>query len=135
MALHCVKSVHIWSNSGQYFSAFGLNTKRYGEFFWSIYSKCGKIRTRITPNAGSVIFHAVLFFNKIGVSVCNFCLVKYKYLESKHESSVIELFGENSEWFLAAKNFTVLPHYPKKNQIPSNYPKKPTSFFIIVGNI
>ena len=77
----------------------------------------------------------MLFFNKIGVSVWNFYLVKYKYLESKHESSVIELFGENSESFLAAKNFTVLPHYPTKNQISSKYPKNPTSFFIIVGNI
>ena len=26
---HCVKSVHIWSFSGPYFPAFGLNTDRY----------------------------------------------------------------------------------------------------------
>ena len=27
---HCVKSVRIWSFSGLYFAAFGLNTERYG---------------------------------------------------------------------------------------------------------
>ena len=27
---HCVKSVRIWSFSGPYFPAFGLNTERYG---------------------------------------------------------------------------------------------------------
>ena len=47
--IHCVKSARIWSYSGPYFPAFGLNTERY---FVSlrIRSKCGKIRTRITPN-------------------------------------------------------------------------------------
>ena len=29
---HCVKSVRIWSFSGPCFSAFGLNTERYGAF-------------------------------------------------------------------------------------------------------
>ena len=28
--MHCIKSVHIWSYSGPYFPAFGLNTERYG---------------------------------------------------------------------------------------------------------
>ena len=53
-AKHCVKSVRIWSYSGPYFPSFGLNTDRN--------SKCGKIRTRITPNTNT--FHAVkrLFF-------------------------------------------------------------------------
>ena len=27
--IHCVKSVRIWSFSGPYFAAFGLNTERY----------------------------------------------------------------------------------------------------------
>ena len=42
---HCVKIVRIWSFSGPYFSAFGLNTKIY---FVNIcfQSKCGKIWTR-----------------------------------------------------------------------------------------
>ena len=46
---HCVKSARTWSYSGPYFSTFGLNTERYGMFL-TIQSKCGKIRTRITPN-------------------------------------------------------------------------------------
>ena len=46
---HCIKSVHIWSYSGPYFPAFGLNTERYEVSFRS-QSECGKIWTRITPN-------------------------------------------------------------------------------------
>ena len=54
--MHCAKSVRIWIYSGPDFPAFGLNTKRY---FLSLHiqSKCGKIRTRITPNTDT--FHAV----------------------------------------------------------------------------
>ena len=48
---HCVKSVRIWSFSGGYFPAFGLNTAL------RILSECGKIQTRKTPNTGT--FHAV----------------------------------------------------------------------------
>ena len=36
---HCVKSVRIWSFSGPYFCAFGLNTKRYSV----------SLRTHISP--------------------------------------------------------------------------------------
>ena len=42
---HCVKSVRIWSFSGPYFPAFGLNTERYGVSF-GIQSRSGKIQTR-----------------------------------------------------------------------------------------
>ena len=38
---HCVKSVRIRSFSGPYFSAFGLNTERYGVSLCT-QSKCGK---------------------------------------------------------------------------------------------
>ena len=55
--LHCVKNVRIRSYSGPYFPAFGLNTERYEVSLFS-QSKCGKIRTRITPNKDN--FHAVL---------------------------------------------------------------------------
>ena len=49
--LHSVKSVHIWSFSGLYFPAFGLNMERY---FVSlrIQSKCGKIRARKNSEYG-----------------------------------------------------------------------------------
>ena len=51
-----VKSVFIWSFSGPYFPAFGLNVERY---FVSlrIQTECGKIRTRKTPNTDT--FHSV----------------------------------------------------------------------------
>ena len=47
--VHCAKSVRIWSYSGPYFPAFGLNKERYSVSN-RIQSKCGKVRTRITPN-------------------------------------------------------------------------------------
>ena len=46
---HCVKSVLIWSYSGPYFLALGLNTDRYAVSL-CIQSESGKIWTRITPN-------------------------------------------------------------------------------------
>ena len=48
--VHCVKSDYIWSFSGPYIPAFGLNTERYSE--------CGKIQSRKTPNTDT--FHAVV---------------------------------------------------------------------------
>ena len=59
---HCAKSVRIQNYSGPHFSAFGLNTERYSvslryTISLSIQSKCGKIRTRITPNTST--FYAV----------------------------------------------------------------------------
>ena len=51
-----MKSVRIRSYFGPYFPSFGPNTKRYGASF-RIQSKCGKIRTRISPNRNN--FHAV----------------------------------------------------------------------------
>ena len=50
------ESVRIRRFSGPYFSAFGLNTKRYGrtrpeyEVSFPIQAECGKIRTRKTLN-------------------------------------------------------------------------------------
>ena len=69
---HCVKSVHIRRYSGPNFPAFGLNTERYSVSL-RIQSKCGKMRTRITPNAdtfyaltgtAAAIFSLSLFQNK-----------------------------------------------------------------------
>ena len=59
---YCVKSVRIRSYSGTYFLAFGLNTDRYGVFL-RIQSKCGKMRTRITPNMET--FYAVKYIPQI----------------------------------------------------------------------
>ena len=53
---HCIKGVCIRNYSGPHFSAFGLNTERYRLSLRS-HSKCGKMRTKITPNTGT--FYAV----------------------------------------------------------------------------
>ena len=55
--IHCVKSVHIRSFSGPSFRAFGLNTETYKASL-RIQSKCGKIRTRKTPNTDT--FNSVI---------------------------------------------------------------------------
>ena len=52
-----MKNVRIRSFYGPHFPAFELNTERYGVSL-RIQSKCGKIRTRKTPNTN--IFHEVL---------------------------------------------------------------------------
>ena len=49
LGLHYIKCVCIWSFSGPYFPAFGLNTERYSVSL-CIQFKLGKIRTRKTPN-------------------------------------------------------------------------------------
>ena len=59
--LHWVKCVCIRSFGGPYFPVFGLNTERYGVYL-RIESKCGKKRTRKTPNTD--IFYAVLSIEK-----------------------------------------------------------------------
>ena len=57
LILHCTKTVRIWSFSGPFFSAFGMNMDIYG-INLLIQSECGKIRTRKTPNMDT--FCAVL---------------------------------------------------------------------------
>ena len=57
--VYCVKSVRILSYSGSYFPAFRLNTEKYAVSL-CIQSKCGKMRTRITPNTDT--FYAVVIF-------------------------------------------------------------------------
>ena len=67
---HCVKSVRIQSYFGPYFPAFGLNNDRYS-LSLPIQSKCGKIRTRITPN--TAIFYEVyvlIFIMNVGWQQC-----------------------------------------------------------------
>ena len=63
---HCVKSVGIQSFSDPYFLAFWQNTERW-ELSQSIQSKCGKMRTRKTPNTDT--FHVVTR-NTITTKLC-----------------------------------------------------------------
>ena len=46
------KKCTIWSYSGLFFPAFGLNTKKY-RVSLRIRSECGKMRTRINPNTNT----------------------------------------------------------------------------------
>ena len=59
---HCVESACIWSFSGPYFHAFGINTERY-RVSLHITCKCGKIRTRQTLNTDT--FYVVLLANNL----------------------------------------------------------------------
>ena len=70
---HCIKSICIWSYSGQHFPAFGLNTKRY---FVSlrIQSECGTDSSYLSvfsPNVGKcglrirTHFTQCIFFSKL----------------------------------------------------------------------
>ena len=61
------KKCPIWSYSGRYFPAFGLNTKKY-RVSLRIRSECGKMRTRINPNTNSS--HTVV---KARVKKSSFC--------------------------------------------------------------
>ena len=72
----CVKSVRIRIFSGLYFLTFGLNTERY-EVCVCIQSKCGKIRTRKTPNTDS--FYAVNMnaFDEAVVSISQRIYIPY----------------------------------------------------------
>ena len=65
---HCVNSASIWSFSGPYFPAFGLNTNRYCVSV-RIKFECGKIRTRKTPNTDTLyaVLHAAVFLASLFV--------------------------------------------------------------------
>ena len=76
--IHCVKSVRNRSYSGPHFSTFGLNMNRYTVSL-RIQSKCGKTRTRITPNTDT--FYAVID--------------NLEELNPKHFRSMAENFYEN----------------------------------------
>ena len=81
---HCVKSVYIRSYSGPYFSAYGLNTEKYGALF-RIQSECGKMRTRIPPNTDT--FYAV----KIKIKIFS----NYEDLREKSGCLNMNLRGQN----------------------------------------
>ena len=82
-SLHCVKSVRIRRYSGPYFSAFGLNTERYG-LSLRIQSKCRKMGTRITPNMD--FFYAVL------VKVLTIFQLKVRLKNTGYQEWIFERF-------------------------------------------
>ena len=70
-----LKSVRIRSYSGPHFPAFGLNTEKYGVSL-RIQSKCGKVRTKITPN--TYTFYAVVGVFRTSVIIFWCCQRKFK---------------------------------------------------------
>ena len=115
----CVKSVCIWSFSGPYFLAFGLNTERY---FVSlrIQSECGKIRTKQTPNTDS--FNVVLMekFWKKALKNDKKQNLEKNYSEKKQELALLKKTKiKKSEQRLLKNNIKKLGYYGRswrKNQ-------------------
>ena len=94
-SVHCVKSVSIRCYSAPHLPAFGLNTDRYGVSL-CIHSECGKMWTRITPNADS--FYAVLCFcqeSYIGETVRN-VEIRWQEHEDTQKYSELEKLLKNN---------------------------------------
>ena len=85
--IHRVKSVRIWSYSGLYFLAFGLNTQRYSVSL-HIQSECRKMWTRITPNTNT--FHAVIAKNEE-----TFGILLFYYIQKTNKLSVKFLLSDH----------------------------------------
>ena len=81
--LHCVKSVPVRSYSSPHFPAFGLNTERYYVSL-HIQSKCGKMRTRITPKTET--FYAVLLIQEYSQELFFFLFLCGFSFTNIHES-------------------------------------------------
>ena len=103
-----MKTVRVRSYSSPHFSAFGLNTERYGVSF-SIQSERGKIRTGITPNTDT--FHAVYskFQNILyptSTKILVHWLVKRRHMIAKYipcstlkPNRVVLLIKKSVQWF------------------------------------
>ena len=94
---HYVQSVRIRSFSGPSYFAFRLNTERYGVSL-RIKSKCGKIRTRKTPNNDTFYVVPPLYFNNPTVELTHLGLQldnKILFIEqiSNKTSKTIKLYG------------------------------------------
>ena len=98
-----MKSVRIWSFSSPYFPAFGLNTERY-KISLHTESKCGKIRTRKTPNTDT--FHAVDYNNVR--SFCNRFVRRIVKIISADKTPGFKLFDATLQCFQTS---IVMSHY------------------------
>ena len=66
--LMCLKSVRIWSHSGPFFPAFGLNTGRYSVSL-RVQSEWGEMWTRMAPNASTCYAVLMISFFSLGSQV------------------------------------------------------------------
>ena len=106
--LHCVKCVQIWSFSGAYFPAFGLNTERY-EVSLCIQSECGKIWTRensvfghISHSVSSSLTSLSSIFNVSKTTAFFSSVAKIRLLRTAKASSP----ANSKFWYLCLALFT-----------------------------
>ena len=78
---HCIKSVRIWSFSGPYFPAFGLNTEIY-KVNLRTQLECEKTRTRKTRNMDT--FYAVFSMKLILIMLSFIFFIWKRRDKSKH---------------------------------------------------
>ena len=92
-----VESICIWSFSGPYFPAFGLNTERYSVFIRIQYD-CGKIQVRQTPNTDTfyvvsdpVRYHQVQSMQTLSLKNYVISKMQRERTENKQEKEVESL--------------------------------------------
>ena len=107
---HCVKNVRMPNFSGWYFSAFGLNTERYGVSL-HIQSKCGKIQTRKTPNTDFSCSDTLNYFLTVllNMQLCRISSFKSTQLLPKPKKGISKL--KSPLWL--CKTFLTSPHVHK----------------------
>ena len=105
---NCMKSVRIQSLSGSYFSAFGLNTERYGVSV-CIQSKCGNKRSRKTPSTD--ISYADFFFWMNAIHYYNLIYISKKNVD---ENKMIRKYVNIYVRILKKKTETLHMHVRNK---------------------
>ena len=99
ISLHFVKSVCVRSHSGPHFSAFRLNMERYSVPL-CIQSKCGKMRTRVTPNTDT--FDAVLCIEIFSNFFTFYIWVALEYY--CHFKNCIKFYMPNRQYLITKSN-------------------------------
>ena len=78
LLLHRVKSVHIQSFSGPYFSTFGLNTERYSVSLRIQYDRMGENTDQKNFEYGHFLHRVsetiIVAFAKVGMSMSGLCI-------------------------------------------------------------
>ena len=114
---NCMKSVRIQSLSGSYFSAFGLNTERYGVSV-CIQSKCGNKRSRKTPSTDTS--YADFFFWMNAIHYYNLIYISKKNVD---ENKMIRKYVNIYVRILKKKTETLHMHVRNKKMFKMTYLK------------
>ena len=114
---NCMKSVRIESLSGSYFTAFGLNTERYGVSV-CIQSKCGNKRSRKTPSTDTS--YADFFFWMNAIHYYNLIYISKKNVD---ENKMIRKYVNIYVRILKKKTETLHMHVRNKKMFKMTYLK------------